>query len=133
MAILTFRSYAEMPEPERLRRIGELIATAVIRWERDQRLAAAAKREGEDRSKSVGDSVGFVDDRTELAIVAHLTRVGAATPRDLCIALGLARMTIARKLARLRATGVLAVTGKTRAACYRLRSEPGAIVRPPKR
>ena len=126
MAILTFRSYAEMPEAERLRRIGELIATAVIRWERDQRLAAPAKRESEDRSKSAEVSVGLVDDRIELAIVGHLTRVGAATPRDLCIALGLARMTITRKLARLRASGVLTAAGKTRAVCYRLRTDPSA-------
>ncbi len=120
MAILSFRRYAEMPEPERLRRIGELLATAVIHYERDERFAASIHRKTEARRASTGEPADSIEDETEKNIVRYVTRAGAATPRDLCLALGLGRMTITRKLARLREAGVLAATGKTRAMCYRL-------------
>lgn len=123
MAILTFRAYAELPEAERLRRIGELLATAVFRWEHDQRVTVSAANRGDTRTT---ESRVLNADPIETDIVRHLTRVSAATPRDLCLALGLARMTVARKLARLRAAGVLTASGKTRAVCYRLRSDPSA-------
>ena len=123
MAILSFRRYAEMPEAERLRRIGELIATAVIRYEREQRSVAPVRRGRDARREEPENPANLVTDQTEKEIVRYLARVGGATPRDLCIALGLSGITITRKLARLRVAGLLTVRGKTRAACYRLRSE----------
>lgn len=115
-----------MPEPERLRRIGELIAVAVIRYYRDQRLQQVAQRGTKCVSPETTDPANPASDDTEKQMLRYLARVGAATPRDFQIALGVSPMTITRRLARLRGAGVLSVSGTKRAARYQLAGDSGA-------
>lgn len=125
MAKLCYKHYADIPHTERIRRIGELIATAVTRYYQSyQSQPAATKRQNnaDAESGSAPDSVGLVTDETEKRIIQYLTRVGAATPRDLHVALGVSPMTITRRLARLKAAGIVSVTGKIRSARYQLRN-----------
>lgn len=123
MPLLSFQSYHDMPEAERLRRIGELIATAVIRYERDQRKQRSAARVS--RNVPGNEKAVVVNDRVERAMLGYLSQVGAATPRDFRIALGVSPMTITRRLAHLRAVGLVLATGETRAAVYRLAGDVG--------
>lgn len=125
MPILSFRHYADLPEAERLRRIGGLIAAAVTRFERGHPHPTARPESTGQRNAIARGPELTITDPTEKEIVRYLIRVGGASPRDLCIGLGAARMTVTRKLSRLMAAGWIEVTGKTRAAFYRMRSDFG--------
>ena len=121
MALLTFNRYRDLPEAERIRRIGELIGKAVLLYRRDLRtagrveaLAAAHKPRG---------PTNLIDDETEKRIVEYLAKIGPASPHDLCVTLGHTRTTVSRKLARLRNAGVLQTSGKTKAIRYSLRTD----------
>lgn len=118
MTRLTFQLYQELPEAERIRRIGELIGLAILRHRGRPPTIA--------RQNSATGPVepwALITDEVERQMVRYLERVGAATPRDLQVALSLSSMTVTRHLGRLRAAGVLAVTGRTRAVRYRIRTE----------
>jgi len=124
MPLLTFYHYASLSESERFRLIGELLARAVIRYRRRQRMALV------DTKQSTANDLGSVPaeaeaaDETEQKILRHIARVGAATPHDLASALDLSRATVTRRLARMRKAGVLDVSGKTTAVRYQLRVQP---------
>lgn len=120
MDLLSLKHYRDIPEPERLRRMGELIATAVIRYYREQRVKAAAQKSAKGEPRKILEPADLVSDEIERQMLRYLARVGAATPRDFQVALGVSPMTITRRLARLRATGLLVATGKKRAARYEL-------------
>ena len=119
------RKYADLPEAERLRRIGALVALAVSRQsaarpgDPDNVLPApVSPLAGERNSPALAGS-----DATERSMIDYLTRVGAATPRDFQVALGLSPMTITRRLARLRKAGLVLAEGQTRAVRYTLRTD----------
>ena len=119
------RKYADLPEAERLRRIGALVALAVSRHR------AAQPRDPENAPPApVSPSAGERNlpalagsDATERRMIDYLGRVGAATPRDFHVALGLSPMTVTRRLARLRRAGVVLAEGQTRAVRYVLRTD----------
>ncbi len=112
------KKYADLPEAERIRRIAALVATAVERFSSKERSLQTAAANPKVVNASGFDVTRSVGDVTEERMLAYLTRVGAATPRDFQVALGLSPMTVTRRLARLRATGLVVVEGKTRSARY---------------
>lgn len=124
MPALDLTRFDHLSETEVLRRIGALLATALVRSGRLRAAGGAPSPEHETKS-SVDDPARLVGDPTEQQVVRYLARTGPASPRELGAALGLARRTVARKLARLRASGLCEVAGKTKTARYRLRTECG--------
>jgi CRP-like cAMP-binding protein len=121
MTLLTFNRYRDLPETERIRRIGELIGKAVLLYRRD--LRAAGRVEALVATREPGGPAALVDDAIEQRVVEYLARIGSASPHDLCVALGHTRTTVSRKLARLRNAGVLKASGKTKAIRYSLRTD----------
>jgi DnaJ-domain-containing protein 1 len=119
--------FAHLSEKEVLHRIGELLAIAIGRFEEQERLEPAAAQAIPGAPPPAGgrrlDPGELVDDELERQIVAYLARVATATPRELGAVLGLTKRTMARKLAHLRAAGLCQVEGRTRMACYRLRTD----------
>ena len=65
----------------------------------------------------------FVIDEQERQIVAHLQQAGSASAPELMTVLGLTRPAIARKLTRLRASGLCVVEGRACRTRYLLRTE----------
>lgn len=124
MTYLDTTRFAHLQEDEVLQRIGALLATALVRSGRLRTARGAPSPEHETKS-SADDPARLIADPTEQQVVRFLARTGPASPRELGKALGLTRRTVARKLARLRASGLCEVTGKTKTARYRLRTECG--------
>jgi CRP-like cAMP-binding protein len=127
MNVIDPQRFAHLSEEEVLHRIGELLAIAIARFEEQERLQPPAAEAIPSAPPPAGgrrlDPGALVDDELERQLVAYLARVGTATPREMAAVLGLTKRTIARKLARLRAVGLCQVEGRTRMACYRLRTD----------
>ena len=127
MPYLDLQRFDHLSEEQVLVRIGELLAIAIGRFEEQERLQPAAAEATSAASPLSGgrrlDPGELVDDELERQIVSYLAKVGAAAPRELGAVLGLTKRTIARKLAHLRAAGLCRVEGRTRMACYRLRTD----------
>jgi CRP-like cAMP-binding protein len=123
MARLSFQLYQDLPEAERIRRIGELIGLAILRHCARPPAIARQNRATRLAKAPPVEPWALITDEVERQMLRYLERVGAATPRDLQVALGLSSMTVTRHLSRLRAAGVLAVTGRTRAVRYQIRTE----------
>ena len=121
MTLLTFNRYRDLPETERIRRIGELIGKAVLLYRRD--LRAAGRVEALVAAHEPLGRKSLIDDETEKQIVEYLAKIGPASPHDLCVTLGHTRTTVSRKLARLRNAGVLQASGMTKAMRYSLRTD----------
>lgn len=123
MAKLSFQLYQDLPEAERIRRIGELIGLAILRH-RSRPPATAYQNRATGLAEALpAEPWALITDEVERRMLRYLERVGAATTRDLQVALGLSSMTVTRHLGRLRAAGVLVVTGRTRAVRYQIRTE----------
>lgn len=129
MSFLDTHRFDHLTEDEVLRRIGELLAIAIGRRNERQRLNALEFQATAIPVATVKsaplDPARLVDGALEQQIIAHLHKVGTVTPRELAAVLGLTKRTVTRKLARLRTAGLCSVDGKTRMACYRLRTEFG--------
>lgn len=125
MAFLDPTRFDHLSEGEVLQRIGVLLATAIARRGLGRPVANPSRSRGETKTSRLRpfDPACLLDDPIEQQMVHYLMQTGPASPRELSAALGLARRTIARKLARLRASGLCEVSGKTKAAHYRLRTE----------
>jgi len=126
MPLLDTTRFDHLGESEVLQRIGALLATAIARSGRLQTRPAPNPQCASAQPALPVDPWELVNDPLEQQLMRYLTLTGPASPRELGSALGLNRRTVARKLARLRATGVCEVAGKTRAARYRLRAEFGS-------
>jgi len=115
--------FDHLSEAEILRRIGELLATALVR---SGRLARRPNTSAGRSSTHVAARVDWVDligDPIERELARYLSGAGPTAPRELIAALGLSRRTAARKLTRLRAKGICEVIGSTRGARYQLRAD----------
>lgn len=125
MPFLDPTRFDHLSEGEVLQRIGALLATAIKRRGLGRAVTNPSRSTGETKTSRLRpfDPACLLDDPIEQQIVHYLVRTGPASPRELSIALGLARRTIARKLARLRASGMCEVSGKTKGARYHLRTE----------
>ena len=123
MARLSFQLYQELPEAERIRRIGELIGLAVLRHRGRPRAISRQNSTTGSAEAQPAEPWALITDEVERQMVRYMERVGAATPRDLQVALGLSSMTVTRHLGRLRAAGVLVAKGRTRAVRYQVRTE----------
>lgn len=121
MAFITLMQQMDLSDQERLRRIGELIATAVIRHRRRQRTTLPHAEAASSGTRI--DPVELVGDETEKRLVRYLGGAGAATPHELGGVLGLSRTTVTRKLARLRSAGLVVVSGRTKGASYKLKTD----------
>ena len=126
MPLLEIDRFANLSDEERLDRIATLIAKAVVLFRRDERSAGrVAPVDDLKINAPVREVADFVSDETERRMLRYLGRISSATPLNFRAALGLSRQTVARKLARLRATGLVVVTGKTRLARYELAGQRG--------
>lgn len=125
MTLLDTKRFDRLPEAEILRRIGALLATAIVRSGqlRSQHAKGRAARGNEPASRI--DPLRLIADPVERQIAEYLRFTGAASPVELRQALGLRRRSLTRALARLRRSGLCEVVGKTRAAHYQLRSDFG--------
>ncbi|MDI1334568.1 MAG: winged helix-turn-helix domain-containing protein [Lacunisphaera sp.] len=121
MTLLTFADQAGLSDKERIRRIGELLATAIIRYRRRERTAEGPMPKS--APSAVLDPIGLVSDEIEKRLVRYLASAGAATPCDLSAGLGFSRATVTRKLARLRQAGIVTVSGRTKGATYKLKTD----------
>ena len=118
MNYLDATRFDRLTDAQILRRIGALLATAIV-------------RSGRLRSQNakVRDGLGTEPEsridhlRLERKIADYLRITGAASPAELKRALGLRGRSLTRALARLRSGGLCEVAGRTRAARYRLRRD----------
>jgi hypothetical protein len=98
-----------MTEQERLRRIGELICRAIMRSP-ELPVATAVRPVG----------APYPRGQPEEGIVNYLRCFGQASPTEMRLAMGLSKSMAARSLQRLLETKRVIVSGRTRAAFYRL-------------
>lgn len=123
MTMLDPNRFAHLTPDERLRRIGVLIAKAVMIFRQRERAAGRLSAAGTPIVVPIRDLADFVSDEGEKQIIRHLQRAESASPHDICVVLSLPRTTLMRKLARLRTVGLVEVTGKTKAARYTLKPQ----------
>lgn len=118
--------YDSLPEAERIRRIGELLATAAIRYlrDKDQELASRQTQPSPPAAHIV-EVWDLVDDETEKQVLRYLSVHIVAVPAEISLALNISAMTLTRRLARLREAGLIMVSGKTRNARYELAPRVG--------
>ncbi len=130
MDYLDTKRFDRLSDEEVLERIGSLLAIAVGRFEEQQRLNALAR--SADVSSQVRHEVAPLDltklvtDPSEGRIIMHLRATGRANAREVAAALGMTAPAAAQKLARLCAAGLCHIEGRSRPACYRLRTEYSA-------
>ncbi|MBI4623628.1 MAG: helix-turn-helix transcriptional regulator [Verrucomicrobia bacterium] len=116
--------FAHLSEAEVLRRIGGLLATALLRSGRlSQRDARTAAGRTNSLSLPIVDPVALIRDPVARRVATFLCIAGPSAPSELAIALGITRPTLTRKLHLLRLGGLCAVTGKTRTARYEFRAD----------
>jgi len=119
-AILNLREDASLPmiekmtEQERMAEFCRLLGKAVFL---SRTLSDAPARPP---SPFLKEPSQLVSDETERLIMDNLRRFGPTAPRDLGQALSVPRATLNRKLARLRALGLVFATGRTKGAKYHI-------------
>ncbi len=123
MAFLDTQRFDRLSEDEVVHRIGDLLAIACGRFEEQERLRTRLAPTVTTADPTRFDPLQVVRDELERQIIVHLHKVGSASPRELAAVLGLTRRTISRKLARLCSAGLCQGEGRTRMACYRLRTD----------
>jgi hypothetical protein len=130
VAYLNLDRFDRLNDEEILRRIGDLLAVAIGRREEQrllrERTAPMPAASGAKIDLQRLAPPHLIRDDLERRIVAHLGKVGRATSRELAAVVGCTGRTMARKLTRLRAAGLCQVEGRSRMACYRLRTDFGA-------
>ena len=114
-----------LSESERIRRIGEFFATAAERYWRAERLAGRVASAKPQPARSEIKLSELVNDAVERQILDFIGNRIEVAPRELHLALGICRATATRKLARLRAAGLIVPVGKTRQVRYTLRGPDG--------
>lgn len=112
-----------LSEAEILRRIGAILAAAIIRSGRLSSKNAKVHADRGDDPAPRFDPLRLIADPLERQIAEYLRYTGAASPVELRRALGFRPRSLTRALARLRRGGLCEVVGQTRAARYQLRSD----------
>ena len=123
MPFLDTHRFDHLTEDEVLCRIADLLATAI---RRDQVLSSSKRTKAPNSNAGPAkpvDPTTLIKDPQERAMARYLTLTGSASPKDFRLALGLARRTVSRKLARLCAAGLCEATGRTQAVRYQLRTD----------
>lgn len=110
--------FAHLGEAETLKRIGALLATALIR---SGRLRSATASQDDVLTAPHVDALELIGDPIARKLAGFLQVAGPTAPAEMTAALGIPRRTVASKLRHLRANGVCDVRGKTRAAKYCVR------------
>jgi hypothetical protein len=118
MPHLEAHRHADLSEAQILGQIGALLAAAIIRHDglRKCRPAPLVQTQPAPLSSLLADGV-------EQEVVRYLARTGEATSGQIQTELGVSRGVLAGRLRHLRVSGLCIMTGKTRAARYRLRTE----------
>lgn len=111
------KPYRHLSEDERIRQIGELLATAALRYLRSQPPRSPRDERLDPVSVPVWD---LVEDELERQILRYLAQQIAAPPAAIGNALNLHSKCLERRLARLRSVGLVIVSGRTRNAYYSL-------------
>jgi hypothetical protein len=122
---LNLQRFDQLSEDEVLRRIGGLLATALMRSGRLRRPSPAQSGLPARSLPASVDPVGLVRDPGAQQVARYLQAAGPTAPRDLAAALSLSRRTAARRLAQLCASGICEVVGRTKAARYQMRTDHG--------
>ena len=125
MDYLDTTRFDRLPDAEILRRIGVLLAAAIVR---SGRLRSQTTKRHPDQGNGPDSRIDLqrlIADPLERQIAEYLRFTGAASPVELRQALGLRQRSLTRALARLRRSGLCEVAGQTRAVRYRLRSDFG--------
>jgi DNA-binding HxlR family transcriptional regulator len=115
--------YASLSEAERIRQIGDLLATAAIRYLREKDQQLASRQAERPPSAPIPHVWDLVDDEMEKQVLRYLSLHVATMPADMGKALNLSSMTLTRRLARLRDVGLVVVSGKTRKVSYSIASD----------
>lgn len=113
--------YEHLSEKERIGRIGELLAVAVERYLSDQPQVGVKTTIKTTPAKPAKSHVwDLVDDGMEKQVLRYLDVNISASPLQMEKALNMPQRTLARRLERLLAAGLVVVCGKTRGAQYGL-------------
>lgn len=116
-------SIPEMTDEERLARIGVLLRKAAVRY-------WAAIDAGEippPPEMAVSEPHAEVPLSDSDRILRYIERCGAASPKDIRLALGFSRATAQRRLADLAREGHIVGQGKTHSLLYLLNSRPNGL------
>lgn len=123
MTLFDTTRFDGMTDAEILRRIGGLLAAAIMRGGHLRSTPAGACSPRGDGPAPRMEAHQLVADPLERQIADYLRITGAASPAELKRALGVRGRSLTRALARLRSGGLCEVAGRTRAARYRLRRD----------
>jgi hypothetical protein len=123
MKLLDTTRFDGLTEAEILRRIGSLLATALMRGGHLRAKQDRTRPARGDRPEPQVEAHQLIADPLERQIADYLRITGAASPAELKRALGVRGRSLSRALARLRSGGLCEVAGRTRAARYRLRRD----------
>ena len=116
------RQFDRLSEEQVIRRIGALLAKALLRSRHEGAALASAGQPGNAPVPPV-NPLELLRDNTERQIVSFLQCAGPTSPLLIGRTLGIPQRVITRRLTRLRASGVCDVEGKTRAVRYRVRGD----------
>lgn len=116
------RQFDRLSEEQVIRRIGALLAKALLR-SRHVGAALASAGQPANAPATPVNPLELLRDDTERKIVSFLQCAGPTSPMVIGRTLDIPQRVITRRLTRLRANGVCEVEGKTRAVRYRVRDD----------
>ena len=115
------RLFPLLTEEARLSRLGEIIASGIARYVHARGVAALADVTSQRPDARPRPEIwDLVTDATEKQILRYLQNHILCEPVQMRAALRVSSMTLTRRLARLRAAGLVRVSGRTRNARYEL-------------
>lgn len=116
------RQFDQLSEEHVIRRIGALLAKALLR-SRHVGAALASAGQPANAPATPVNPLELLRDDTEREIVSFLQCAGPTSPMVIGRTLDIPQRVITRRLTRLRANGVCEIEGKTRAVRYRVRDD----------
>jgi CRP-like cAMP-binding protein len=116
------RQFDRLSEEQVIRRIGALLAKALLR-SRHLSVALASSGQPANAPAPPVNPLALLRDDTERQIVSFLQCAGPTSPVLIGRTLGIPQRVITRRLTRLRANGVCEVEGRTRAVRYQVRDD----------